>query len=806
MEGMKKLISCTLSAALLAGSLAIPAAASDNGFEDVKGHWAESAITEWSGYQVLGGYGNGSFGPNDSITRAQMAQVLYQTLRLPKAKGNHFTDVPDDAWYAEAVNACAEAGLINGFPDGTFGAHRSASREETMVLMARTLQVAPAENTDVLDEFSDGGQVADWAAETVAALVESGYIQGNDGKLSPQNNITRAATVTILDNAVTTYIHEPGEYNLNNGDTSGIVLVAAEDVTLRGRARGDVLVAQGAAKGSVTLQNVRVDGTLSLVAEDADVRITGESQIGAMSIAQQAENVSVVVEKDAVVSSVESSAPGVQISGQGKVESVQVSGDNTSVTTSGTKVEVSEGTSGTQVDGKPVEGGASVESKPSTGGSTGGTGGSGNSHIHKYVDGICEFDGSVDPSFAQANTAEELQAALDEGKNVVVTGVIGSAEENTQYNVTSSVMIRGAEDSKVYGSFVVEADGVSFVKMHVENPGKDTYGEVFKNAINAHAARLELRDCTFVAGQEFANGVVIFPSAEEVAYTITGNTFEGYNKGDGSWSTTGLMITSQYDLSAKEFFESSEASSDTNMDSTDDLAIIHGNTFNNCSVGYARNAWASSEEVYAALNYKAFSRAAEGAVFYFNDENIDLTSGAGNTKAITIAMLDGTVEIDAHASALPEKVTISLMGGSLTAMGTATDNQEELLTLAGYGEGARLLLSEGVTAEVFFDGTNAKPVMTIHGDVTVPAGQIAYTHFGSDPDIIGAEITVNGNLTVDGTLKITSANGSGTSGSSLTVTGDLVVNEGGTVTKSSKGVLTVEGETRGDGVWPGKGE
>lgn len=809
MEKFKKALSWTLSAALLAGSLTLPAAAKDSIYSDVQGHWGETAITEWSGYGVLNGHGNGTFGPDDAISRAQMAQVLYQTLGLPKSEERFFLDVPEDAWYAEAVNACAAAGIINGYPGGTFEPEAQTSREQTFVLMARTLQVKPSEDLSMLGAFSDGDQVSDWAAPTVAAMVEAGLVQGSGGKLSPERSVTRAATVTVLDNAVTTYIHEPGDYNLDDADTSGIVMVAAEDVTLRGQVHGDILIAQGAAKSETVLQDVQVDGTLSVLAEGAELTVAGNSKLASVEVNAAAENAAISVEKGASIAKVESAASGVAISGQGQVASVVVSGDNTSVNTPGTSVEVSEDVQGTEVNGKPVEGGSNVDSTPGNGGSTGGgsgsggSGGSGSSHTHTYEDGICPDDGSIDPTYAQASTAEELQAALEAGKNVVVTGVIGSATENTQYDVTSPVVIRGSEGSKVYGSFVIKTDGVSMVKMTVENPGKDTYGEVFKNAVNAHTKDLTLRDCVFQAGAEFANGVVIFPSGEEVRYNLTGNVFRGYDKGEEGWSTTGLMITSLFDLSGKTFLDTAETSTATNMGDSEDLAIIENNTFESCANGYVRNAWESSETVYAALNYKAFTRAAEGAAFYFSDEDLDLTTGAEFSNAIRIILMDGrTLQVDANASKLPVNLTVSLSDGSLTAMGTAVDNQDQLLTLLGFGEGARLHLADGATAQVVFGERNAKPVLTIHGDVEVPADQTAYTHFGSEGDIIGAEITIHGNLTVNGTLKVTSANGSGVSGSSLTVQGDLLVN--GTLTKAAKGELTVSGTTSGEGIWPGK--
>ena len=105
-------------------------------------------------------------------------------------------------------------------------------------------------------------------------------------------------------------------------------------------------------------------------------------------------------------------------------------------------------------------------------------------------------------------------------------------------------------------------------------------------------------------------------------------------------------------------------------------------------------------------------------------------------------------------------------------------------------KGGRITHGAAVMGSLF----KIKPVLTIQGDVEVPADQTAYTHWGSEGDIIGAEITIHGSLTVNGTLKVTSANGSGVSGSSLAVQGDLLVN--GTVTKAAKGEQSGGGENK----------
>ena len=794
---MKKALSLLMTAAAVVGVTSTAAFASQ--FSDTKGHWAESSIDRWSGYGVVNGHGNGTFSPNANMSRAEMAQTYVNLLQLTeKADISRFTDVDPDAWYADAIAKCVAAGILNGTSDTTISPQGTVDREQMFVSFGRAMGLKPVENTD--SSLSDLGDVSDWAEGMVNALLEAGYVNGmEDNTLRPQADINRASVMSLMDQTVAGYGNESGSVLEMNGQ-KGLVLVVTDDVTVTGQV-GDLVIAPGAAEGTVTLKDATVTGTVTLSAADSQLKITGETKVDNVVVNAEAQGAEVSVDKAASVGSLTSQADQVVVSGQGKVDSAVVSGNNTQINTDGTKLEVSEGTTGTTQNGNKVEGGSTVDTgKPSEGGSTGGSGGgSGSSHTHSYVDGVCEKDGSIDPTYAQANTAEALTAALAAGKNVVITGSIGSPEENTIYEVNEAVTIRGTKDAVVHGSFVVTADGVKFRDMTIQNPGLTDGMDAYKNAINAYTKEITLQDCTFVAGASFANGVVLFPSDATVNFSISGNTFEGYNKGDGSWSTTGLMITGEYAMSGKPFFGVEGTS--VHAANVNDEALIGNNTYINCANGYVRNTWASSEVVYAALNYKAFSRAAENAVFYFNDEDLDFTS-TQLSQPVTVVMLAGSLHVDANADKLPENLTVKLQGGDLTAMGTAADNQEETLVLFGSSKTARFRLEEGAIAEIVFHGADQKPQITIHGSVTIPAGQTAYTHFGSEGNIVGADITIDGDLTVDGTLKVTSANGDSVSGSSLTVNGDMIVS--GTVTKASKGQLTVTGSTTGQGEWPGK--
>lgn len=91
----RKILALTLSLALLAG-LCVPALAAESRYSDTRGHWAEATIERWSGYGVVQGSG-GAFNPDGTLTRAQLATILSNTLGLSDTAQNPFSDVPADA-------------------------------------------------------------------------------------------------------------------------------------------------------------------------------------------------------------------------------------------------------------------------------------------------------------------------------------------------------------------------------------------------------------------------------------------------------------------------------------------------------------------------------------------------------------------------------------------------------------------------------------------------------------------------------------------------------------------------------------
>lgn len=178
--------------------------AANQSFTDLVGHWSRTEVEVLANKQVVRGGGDGNFSPDNSITRAEFAALLVRSLGLTEKQGapSIFTDIKANDWFAGAVGAAYEAGLISGYSDGTFKPNAPITREQMAVMVANALKAAGKElevDVKVLTPFADEASIAAWAREAAATAVEAGIVQGTEtGAFSPQSHATRAQSAVML--------------------------------------------------------------------------------------------------------------------------------------------------------------------------------------------------------------------------------------------------------------------------------------------------------------------------------------------------------------------------------------------------------------------------------------------------------------------------------------------------------------------------------------------------------------------------------------------------------------------------------
>jgi hypothetical protein len=187
------------------------APASELPFTDVSiDDWFYDAVQYAYDEGLMIGIGDGVFGSNDSLARAMIVTILYRNNGQPDAGGyeNPFGDVPDDAWYADAVKWAARNDIALGYGEGLFGPDDPITHEQLAVFIYREQQSAmnmPKDLPSVYRTFDDVGDISDWALIPVDALNRQGIfidLQGN--RFDPQIPATRAETASILYKWLTT--------------------------------------------------------------------------------------------------------------------------------------------------------------------------------------------------------------------------------------------------------------------------------------------------------------------------------------------------------------------------------------------------------------------------------------------------------------------------------------------------------------------------------------------------------------------------------------------------------------------------
>ena len=172
-------------------------------FTDVKeGDWYYEAVKYAYDNDVMNGTSGTSFAPNGQVSRAMVAQVLYNLAGAPAASGASFQDVPASAWYAGAVGWAAAEDIVSGYGGNTFGPDDNVTREQLAVMLCRYAQAGGKDvsaDGAAAQGFADYASVSSWAADAVNWAVEAGLLSGKSGnRLDPAGTATRAELATIL--------------------------------------------------------------------------------------------------------------------------------------------------------------------------------------------------------------------------------------------------------------------------------------------------------------------------------------------------------------------------------------------------------------------------------------------------------------------------------------------------------------------------------------------------------------------------------------------------------------------------------
>ncbi|MBP3359301.1 MAG: S-layer homology domain-containing protein [Clostridia bacterium] len=181
----------------------------DSPFKDLENYeWAKESINTLYSKNIINGKETGKFSPESLLTREEFVKIICCAFNFGESTGTgYFDDVDNTAWYVGYVNAAYEQGIISGIGDRKFGVSAPITREDVLVIMARSIKkMGYSVEVSKEVEFSDTADISDYALDAVLEMSGAGVINGYpDGRFIPENNITRAEAAVAVANLLKIY-------------------------------------------------------------------------------------------------------------------------------------------------------------------------------------------------------------------------------------------------------------------------------------------------------------------------------------------------------------------------------------------------------------------------------------------------------------------------------------------------------------------------------------------------------------------------------------------------------------------------
>lgn len=266
-NGKKRIIAAIAVTALLG---VLPAAAAN--VTDISGHWAQSTIQSWVDSGKISGYPDGTFKPESNVTRAEMVKLINNAYSLTASGSASFTDVPSGHWAYAEVQKAVTNGYVSGDGNGIFRPDSTLTRAEAAVMLSKIDNLSTTQDTT---SYTDNIAIASWAKPYVSAVTAKGVMNGYpDGSFGPNKNLTRAEAVTAINKALAAYTKPPvvdttvkdltvDSDKVLTGGTYKNITITKTGALLNGiTINNDLTITSSVGSGTVTLKNLTIKGDI----------------------------------------------------------------------------------------------------------------------------------------------------------------------------------------------------------------------------------------------------------------------------------------------------------------------------------------------------------------------------------------------------------------------------------------------------------------------------------------------------------------------------------------------------------------
>jgi len=266
MRKISRIVLVALIVQVIFGSFVASASTnSSHASSDISGHWAEATIKSWLDKGYINGYSDGSFRPNNKITRAEFVKIVNGVFQVEKSDYTlNYSDLPQSHWAYSEIAAAVQAGYVSGTTETTVSPDKVIARQEAAVMLVKLTGLKGSAELN----FKDAANIPQWSKNAIEAIVAGGFMKGDTaGNFRAKDGLTRAEAVVLLDNisaSLETKFEAAGQYGSAEQVTviNGDVRITAADVTLLNiEIKGNLIIDEAVGEGDVYLKQVKVSGS-----------------------------------------------------------------------------------------------------------------------------------------------------------------------------------------------------------------------------------------------------------------------------------------------------------------------------------------------------------------------------------------------------------------------------------------------------------------------------------------------------------------------------------------------------------------
>ena len=270
-------------------------------------HWGIEEMQAWQKKGLLTGYADGSLRPDAPVTRGEFARIINSVFHYVEMDSEGFSDVNASQWFYSDIGKAAAAGIIAGYPDGTFRPNEAISREDAAKIITAAFKLQPTADelsANLLAAYKDGSSAHPYAESALVKLIADGTIKGYpDGTIRPLKPVTRAESIALL-SALTGTIIQTAE-TMKSVKIDGNLVINTLGVTLDNvTVKGNVYLTAGVGEGDIHITNSQIDGVLHVNGGGVNSIYIEHTSIGEIVINKLEGKVRVVIKEKSNVQTI----------------------------------------------------------------------------------------------------------------------------------------------------------------------------------------------------------------------------------------------------------------------------------------------------------------------------------------------------------------------------------------------------------------------------------------------------------------------------------------------------------------------